>query len=299
MRTSPLVLLALALPAPFSVAQKTCAAANVTATPRGLATPVNAWFALPFNVPSPTTITACDFRLSTSTRNKQDGAAMVAIWDNANGTPNRILGRASITVTRNVIGFYGAKFAAPIQVQPGTYWVALRNTGGIVVALGGTRTPYFWGPPVFQNWIGPVRTAAWAYRVYCGTHGGGYVEYGSGKNGSGAVAPRIRGLGQPNTSNLVQIQLNSGLGGAAAFFLWGVRVAVAIPYGTLYATPVVLLPVKLAGQTPGNGHATLQFTLPLDARLKGLRIAMQGWVLDPAAAGGLAHTQGLEMTVGH
>lgn len=81
--------------------------------------------------------------------------------------------------------------------------------------------------------------------------------------------------------------------------LVGARTQIEPPWGTLLATPIVLLPAFLGGGGPGAGHWTFPLLVPNDARLNGVRVAAQGWVFDPGASYGLAHTDGVEMTIGH
>lgn len=293
------LVLTLATPA---LAQKVCSFANTPPgnVPNGVL--LTSWFALPIQIQSPTILTAIDFYMSTNARFKGDANGRIAVWTSVNGLPGRVLGSASFVASEGVAGYYGAKFATPVPItQAGQYFVAFRNLDALVplVARQGGATPYYYGPPRVSQWVGPVRGIRFIYRVYCGSHGGAWTEYGTAKRGSGGVAPRLRGLGQPNTSNTIHLQTSRGRGGGASVLLLGSRVSIPFPHGTLLATPIVSLAHVLAGNGDGRGHATVDLPLPNDARLKGVAVASQAWILDAAAQNGLAHSGGLEFRIGH
>jgi hypothetical protein len=82
--------------------------------------------------------------------------------------------------------------------------------------------------------------------------------------------------------------------------LWGRRNTVPTAFGTVYSFPILATTVHTVNGTgPGAGWFNLDIKLPDDPSLNGAMVAFQYWLVDTGAQDLLAHTGGLEMTIGH
>lgn len=158
------------------------------------------------------------------------------------------------------------------------------NSGALAVPVAGTRFGIgTWAMGSYDNWR-VVDCAASSWRTY-----------GSGLAGTLGV-PAIAASGNPVLGTLVTVAIGNShgttsggavvLGGAATSFpaFWG---------GTVLVAPEVVLPATL----PVVG-LTIPLQIPSDPWLCGRSIFLQGLVLDPGAARGIANTPGLELRVG-
>jgi hypothetical protein len=113
--------------------------------------------------------------------------------------------------------------------------------------------------------------------------------------------PELQLFGCPEVQQYVSLRLVHALGGAPLFFFFGVngRADVTLRGSDfLVAGPLTLLPpFPVPGNGPGEGELYASLFLG-DPVLAGLRVNMQGFLLDPGAPEGLAATNGLEFTVG-
>ena len=93
-----------------------------------------------------------------------------------------------------------------------------------------------------------------------------------------------------------------GPGGAAGALLFGVgRASIPALGGTLLVQPPLLpLPLALGGPpgVPCTGTASTSIPIPNDPLLLGAVFQVQALVLDPGAPGGVAMSDGVELTVG-
>ena len=259
------------------------------------------YFVIKRPLTAPLLLTALETRLLGTTAALVD----VGIWDEngTSGKPNVLLGSGTSTLTPNVPDWYGAKFTQPILITTsGNYFFGVKMITGVKVGLstGGINTPHYFSPST--GWNGPFPSYGWSFRLYEGAHRGLFVNYGTGQAGTGSLVPVLRGLGWPNTTNTIEIQASSGLPGAPAAFLLGLRLVLPLSIGTVYAYPTLSIPATLAAPSaafPVGGYATLSLLIPNDPGLHGYQIATQTWVLDAGAASGFAHTDGIEITLGN
>ena len=121
------------------------------------------------------------------------------------------------------------------------------------------------------------------------------LPYGSGKAGTNGVA--TFGGALPFIGATVPLRVENGLGGAAPIALLGVtRLNVPVPnIGTLYVDPLITLGLPAFD---AQRATLLPIAIPQDPTLCGLQLLMQVAFLDPGAAGGVAHTSGLEWALG-
>jgi hypothetical protein len=308
--TSSLVALA-SLPAAFLLllplsarAQKVVASANESVTP-GWWPLSGEWFCIKHRLTAPLVLTALQYRMFNYTSNPVPVDVGVFDLDPATGNPRALLGSGTAVIPLTVPGWYGTTFTTPITITTtGEYFVAVKLPAtGVDLGLSrqGTITPHWHGSPA-NGWNGPFPSLAWPFRLYAGSHAGAYASYGTGRAGSNNVIPKILGLGWPNTTNTMEIQMSGAriAVAQAGGFALGNRIDLVTPFLTLYATLAVWTPVTLRADHPsGNGHATLSLPIPNDASLSGARLAAQAFVFDPATTYFIAYSGGLEITIGH
>ena len=295
---SLLGLLIAAAPAP---AQKVCDSENENVAPT-FSSAATSWFCIKRAYTMPMVVTAVEYMMRS---NGPTSGVNVGVWDEdpATGKPRTLLGSGPVTnLVPNVGGFYGGTLSMPvILTTPGNYFIGLQVIAGVQPSLartGGVITPHWWNPTA--GWSGPHPSGAWGVRVHCGVHAGMYTTYGTAKPGSSSIAPNATGLGFPNTTNPIRLLIDSALGGAQGAFVFGVRATLPTPpFGTLYAAPLIVIPVGFQGMGAGSGYAALDLVVPNNPSLNNQTMAWQGLVIDPGAAAGLAHTQGVEITFGH
>jgi hypothetical protein len=293
-----LSILSAALAAPL-VAQKVYDSANEGVVPRFLTT-AGDWFVQKRSNAAPTVLTAAQYLLQNNNANPV--TQEVGIWDEdpTTGKPRNLLGSGSFTIPGRVPGYFGAKFSTPVPLtSAGNYFIGVKMVSnvGVSVVTTGTVTPHWWNPT--SGWSGPHPTGGWSFRIYFGGHAGATATYGTGLAGSGNFVPQIEGVGWPNTTNPFGVRMTQGLGGAPVLFLFGTRIQVSLPFGTVYAFPMVVIPGTASGAGPGAGYATVELIVPNDPALNGQKLSSQAFLADSGSTTGASHTAGLEITLGH
>ncbi|MCA8951948.1 MAG: exo-alpha-sialidase [Planctomycetes bacterium] len=129
----------------------------------------------------------------------------------------------------------------------------------------------------------------------------GAQPFGTGLAGSGGITPRLAIPTLPAIGASLSLELSAGLGGAPAGIGLGLGGPGALPFlgGTLHVSaPVIFRFLPLGGAGPGQGAGAIALALPPDPMFLGTEIAAQGFVLDAAAAAGVAMTGGLDLWIG-
>lgn len=130
-------------------------------------------------------------------------------------------------------------------------------------------------------------------------YGGVFANYGPALAGSGGLAPRIAGSGNPTPGGPITIAVTQGLGAAPGVLLIGTS-PIVFPFfgGTILALPTGSVPHTLGGSAgvAGAGAKSFPFVIPIDTL--GARLYFQGIYLDAGAVQGLSMTDGLEMVIG-
>jgi hypothetical protein len=127
---------------------------------------------------------------------------------------------------------------------------------------------------------------------------------GGASAGGGGILPELSGSGSDLFGGTCTLQLRKGLGGAPAVLAFGggAHAAVDLPLfgGALQVLPAQLVSLALSGAAgaPGAGSASLSLAIPSDPALLGALVRFQAGVLDPAAVGGFALSNGLELWIG-
>ena len=127
------------------------------------------------------------------------------------------------------------------------------------------------------------------------------VAYGLGSAGSGGQVPNLSSLGgAPALGNAdFQLALTNGLGGASAVVLGSLAPAqLELGFGSVLIDPELVflssaLALSGAAGVAGQGIGFLATPIPDAPALLGLELWFQAAVLDPAAVGGLALSQGV------
>ncbi len=127
---------------------------------------------------------------------------------------------------------------------------------------------------------------------------GEITSYGSGCAGAGGFVPRLVVEGCPTGGGLLRVYVEGGLGGSVATLFVGLTTA-QTPIGPncdLLVAPAVLnVPLPLGGAAPGEG--SIEFFANLPPATPPSMLTLQAFVLDAAAASGLAATQGVKMVI--
>lgn len=130
----------------------------------------------------------------------------------------------------------------------------------------------------------------------------GNRRYGSGTAGAGGIVPTLRtsgcAIGGETLSAIVE---NAGGGYPAGLLIgFGATAQVSLP---LLGGQILVLPDVSVGSTtsgmptaPGLGAAVVPLALP--SSMQGINVNMQAVILDPAAPGGLAMTDAVEVWIG-
>jgi hypothetical protein len=128
----------------------------------------------------------------------------------------------------------------------------------------------------------------------------GYQPYGPAKPGTGNLAPRLDGNGEPHTGSTAGVAMSNARGGSPALIAASFAGPASIPFGSglmLVQPPTI----NLAGITngtqgaPGAGTLAFPIAIPVGAAFRNRHLDFQGFVLDPVAADGFAATAGLEL----
>ncbi|MBL8842098.1 MAG: S8 family serine peptidase [Planctomycetes bacterium] len=132
--------------------------------------------------------------------------------------------------------------------------------------------------------------------------GGGFVTYGSGTPGSGAIVPTLALSGSSTIGEDVTLTIGDGLGGTTALAVMGFA-RDHTPYAggeLLVAAPWITFTLPLDGTLglAGDGDVAVSDTIPADPALIGTVLDFQALLADPAAAKKFALTNGAELTIG-
>ncbi len=130
-----------------------------------------------------------------------------------------------------------------------------------------------------------------------------FEEFGSGKQGSGGITPRLSGRGYTTPGGVSTTSITNGLGGTLALFQVGLGRNTVHPYlaiSTVFAEALFSL-LGPAG-VPGAGFADLVGVVPEDPALLGVEIVAQVFLGDPGAPAppapaGISGTNGLAFTI--
>lgn len=131
---------------------------------------------------------------------------------------------------------------------------------------------------------------------------GGFVTYGSGTPGSGAIVPTLALSGSSTIGEDVTLTIGDGLGGTTALAVMGFA-RDHTPYAggeLLVAAPWITFTLPLDGTLglAGDGDVAVSDTIPADPALIGTVLDFQALLADPAAAKKFALTNGAELTIG-
>ena len=141
--------------------------------------------------------------------------------------------------------------------------------------------------------------------VQVGTSCASPFAYGVGTTGTGGNVPSLSTLGGPPSLGNAdfQVAVTNGVGGSTAIALVSLaQAAIQLDAGTLLVDPVLLFlvdPFALSGASgaPGQGIGFLPLPIPDAPGLVGLELFFQAAVVDLAASGGFALTQGVHAAV--
>ncbi len=126
---------------------------------------------------------------------------------------------------------------------------------------------------------------------------GGFTVYGEGSVGGAGLVPRLRGQGFPDGA--LTLTAVNGAGGELGLLTFGSGTGVADvkPGSALQNLPLLTagIPFVLTGGGPADGSLSLTATLPHG--LVGLTVNLQAILRDPAASGGLAVTNPIELQI--
>ncbi len=124
----------------------------------------------------------------------------------------------------------------------------------------------------------------------------GAQSFGFGTPGTGGAVPELAEQGLQMLGQVTTLDVTNALSSSPAAMLLGLgvdsQVSVPLLGGTLLVTPQFALPFPV-----GAGTASLPIAIPDDPAFGGANLNFQAWVLDAAAPGGFAMTNGLEVWV--
>lgn len=128
-------------------------------------------------------------------------------------------------------------------------------------------------------------------------------QYGQAANGSGGIQP-VLGISPPLRAGAAPVlHARHALGGSFGFLALGFQAA-ALPSPVLpgllhYTYPIVAVAgFGLAGAPGVPGAGLLDMPLAVPAGLAGATVRLQLFVVDAGCLNGLAHSNGLELTLG-
>jgi photosystem II stability/assembly factor-like uncharacterized protein len=128
-----------------------------------------------------------------------------------------------------------------------------------------------------------------------------YQRYGPSTAGTGGVTPTISATDCPANGATFNLDLAGGLGGASGLLALGTSPgAQPLPGGVFLVGNLATLISFSASGTPGAsgaGGLTLPLSVPAGPALVGLSFYAQGGFVDPAAAGGVSLTRGLQVRI--
>jgi len=238
---------------------------------------------------------------------EQSGRNSLAIWDHAAATnwPGKELAKGTWTMWREN-SWQGAVFNMPvILTQNQDYWLVWGciNSSQSTQANSGAQTFYYRGSfDAGLNWNGPATgwgPTPWKFRLYLPSNPGTFTKVGSGIPGSGSFVPVLDAPGWPVHGNEITLRIIDPAPSAPALLMGGRPTIIPVGPWTVYAFPP-LLNIALttaAGRGAGDGDMPLPLSIPGDPALVGMAISLQSWIVDAAAVGGLAHSNGLTVLI--
>jgi hypothetical protein len=128
-----------------------------------------------------------------------------------------------------------------------------------------------------------------------------YYPFGQGCPGTGNVIPSLSASGSAQGGQSLTLDLTQGIGGGTGFVLFGARQGTTtLPNGCpILVDPVLsvfLGPQTLSGSAGAAGAGATSFALPIPAGKSGIRLTLQGAVIDFAVPGiPLALTNGVQL----
>jgi hypothetical protein len=137
------------------------------------------------------------------------------------------------------------------------------------------------------------------FAIERGSCAGAGVPFGEGCLGAGGFPPRLSSSGCAGPASTIFLYLERCAPRSHAFFLFGLGRqqtllgnGCPLELGILFADPILSSPV-FGGTLPGQGSTDLGLYLPANVWLSSF--LLQALVLDPAAPGGFAMSNGLEL----
>ena len=232
------------------------------------------------------------------------GSVYVFDHDSKNNRPGALLAQGTFPAPPARC-WAGAVLNKPVVVKKAgqVIWVGISlSKGGGISATG--RNPngatYFWTRSVSTpiQWHGPYKGWNWMFRLYEAGGKGAFSTYGKGKQGTHGV-PGLEARGWPNYGNPITLIASLLKNQSTGLLVWGRKARIPFPFGTVYAFPPLKIdPFATAGGKTNPESRIFPLKIPKDPALVGLHISWQVWILDPGAKDGLAHTAGLEATIG-
>jgi hypothetical protein len=225
----------------------------------------------------------------------------------ANEPTTNLSGRGTFP-QRKLIGWQGTVLPNAVTVQTGqVFWLLWE-------APANSRTPwststsgtiyYKWWDASQQVWRGQSSGQGYGpkpvkLRLYCEFPSGPTVSVGSGKAGSGGFVPALDLAGWAVHGNALEFVLQRGMINAQAILLAGLPTTLPVPgIGTIHVQPLADIVVTTStGRGAGDGEATVEIRVPDVPALAGVTLGFQYWVVDSGASAGLAHTDGLVVTI--
>ena len=125
------------------------------------------------------------------------------------------------------------------------------------------------------------------------------VHYGAGVAGSGGFLPVVSAT-CPVAGDLTRLEVRDGPGGALGCLAMGtVPASIPLRGGRMLVDPTsgTSHTHVLSGTLPGEGSYSLPMIVPPALAMSGTPFYFQGGYLDPGAVGGVALTDGLEVTI--
>lgn len=129
---------------------------------------------------------------------------------------------------------------------------------------------------------------------------GGFLPYGAGLAGTGAIVPALNAGGCPLPGSQVTIEVTRGLGDAHGCLLIGEqRQDLPILGGTLLVVPLFVIVHRLDGAGAGNGTFSASLRIPADPAFADACLYLQSVYCDPGAVQEVSMTAGVKMTIGN
>jgi hypothetical protein len=208
----------------------------------------------------------------------------------------------------------------PFVLTPGVYWLEQQFTGSgasgpwvapvsenevNVTGNGIQRVGATWAAVTMAPAPSPPAGAAIPFRLY-GTSAGQVLAaagtFGTAKAGTNGLP--TWDLGTPVRTPILgrdyPLSISNGFAGSAPIVFIGGAIPSGLPFppfGTIYVSSITTITMPAFSNL---NRSVLRLAIPHGANLCGLNLAFQGFWADPAGAGfPLAHTQGLDLTLGN